>query len=124
MCAKLETKLAQGKASFVNKPRWDAVKIRRQTTPNQRLTNLELVDLIEQVILPTINRSAVLAGKNIWAMISATDDLKRMANNLRRDALTAPQVTRIFEEVRVTQSELEQSLRSFVTDLWQEVRSR
>lgn len=123
MCEKLETKAAQGKASFVNRPLWDSWKLRRRGMPNQRLANLDLVELIEKVILPTINQSGAVGGKNVWAMVAASQDLKRMANNLRRDALTAPQVTRVFEEVRVTQGELDQSLRSFVTDLWQEVRS-
>lgn len=87
------------------------------------VANLDLVELIEEVILPTIIQNKAVGGKNVQAMIKAMEDLNRMAKNLRRDALTAPQMTRVFEEVRVTRRELDQSLGPFRNDLWREVRS-
>jgi len=119
ICEKLETK-----ATLVNPGLWAQVKARR-ATPNFRPSGLQLADLIEQVIVPTITRDNVRVGQHVAALQTAKSDLASLARNLRRDAQSpSPPMARVFEEVRVTQDELDRSLAAFKLDLLTAVRNR
>ena len=107
MCEKLVTK-----ATLVNAELWTYWK--QDANFDERFSSERLAELIEWVIVPTINQEGV-SGKFIGLLKEAEPYLASLAKRLEDDAKApgAPPVPRVFEEVRVTPEQLDASLREF-----------
>jgi len=125
ICEKLETK-----ATLVNPEIWSRWKLQQTLIPDSG-NKVDLADLVEKVIIPTVEQTPLRGGQHVSAVRDAAKDLLWLAKNLRIDArdlhareFGSPQISRFFQEVRVSPQALDSSLTDFKSQLAREVSSR
>lgn len=118
VCAKLARKV-----TLENRSIWDQWLASRAAHPDQPPSNLAIADLIDRVIMPTLDAHTDVEGKHLGVLRKSRSDLAQISRDLRRDVVSMNEeyVPRFFGEIRAKPELLDQSLNSFRTRFSAEV---